>query len=101
MGDYLKDGLTALADKYPFFLKGARGLGLMLGIELTPNIPHLPGDPTKTQAVRVAHLLHTAGLLTIPAGPQILRLLPPLNLRRGEAEEGLQIVEAVASRLGA
>jgi acetylornithine/succinyldiaminopimelate/putrescine aminotransferase len=71
----------------------------MLGMELAPNIPNLPGDPGKTQAVRCANLLHAAGLLTIPAGPQILRLLPPLNLRQAEAEEGLAIIENVCARL--
>ena len=48
----------------------------MLGIELAPNIPNLPGDPGKTQAVRFANLLHAAGLLAIPAGAQIMRFLP-------------------------
>jgi acetylornithine aminotransferase/acetylornithine/N-succinyldiaminopimelate aminotransferase len=99
VGDYLKTGLERLAQKYPLFLRGARGLGLMLGMELAPNIPNLPGDSTKTQAVRVALLLHAGGLLTIPAGPNILRLLPPLNLKQSEAEEGLQIVETVVRKL--
>ena len=67
-----------------------RGLGLMLGIELAPNIPNLPGDSSKTQAIRFANLLHAAGLLAIPAGAQIMRFLPPLNLRQDEAEEGLK-----------
>ncbi|MEY2465762.1 MAG: hypothetical protein QOD03_283, partial [Verrucomicrobiota bacterium] len=57
------------------------------------------GDATKTQAVRFVNLLHAAGLLTIPAGTQVLRLLPALNLRRNEAEEGLKIIESVAAKL--
>jgi acetylornithine/N-succinyldiaminopimelate aminotransferase len=71
----------------------------MLGIELTPNIPALPGDSNKTQAIRFAHLLHAAGLLAIPAGTQIMRFLPPLNLRQSEAEEGLKILESVVAPL--
>jgi acetylornithine aminotransferase/acetylornithine/N-succinyldiaminopimelate aminotransferase len=98
MGDYLKTGLERLAQKYPQVVKGVRGLGLMLGIELAADIARLPQDPS-TQAVRFARLLHAAGLLTIPAGAQVLRLLPPLNLRQNEAEEGLQILEAVAAKL--
>ena len=101
MGEYLKSGLTKLAQKYPRVLNGARGLGLMLGIELAPEIPNLPEDPSRTQAVRFARLLHAAGVLTIPAGAQVLRLLPPLNLRQIEAEEGLAKLEAVAARLAA
>jgi acetylornithine/N-succinyldiaminopimelate aminotransferase len=99
VGDFLKTGLEQLAKKYPGVLKTARGLGLMLGLELAPNIGNLPGDTQKTQSARVANLLHAAGLLTIPAGPQILRFLPPLNLRRSEAEEGLAILESVVARL--
>jgi acetylornithine/N-succinyldiaminopimelate aminotransferase len=101
MGEYLKSGLTKLAQKYPRVLNGARGLGLMLGIELAPEIPNLPEDPSRTQAVRFARLLHAAGVLTIPAGAQVLRLLPPLNLRQIEAEEGLAKLEAVAAKLAA
>jgi acetylornithine/N-succinyldiaminopimelate aminotransferase len=99
IGDFLKAGLLRLARKYPVVFQNARGLGLMLGLELAPNIPNLPGDTTKTQAARFANLLHAAGLLTIPAGGQILRLLPPLNLRQSEAEEGLGILESVAAKL--
>ena len=98
-GDLLKTRLQELTLKYPGVFRTARGLGLMLGIELAPNISRLPGESHKTQAVRMANLLHAEGLLTIPAGAQILRLLPPLNLSPSEAEEGMAIVERVANRL--
>ena len=71
----------------------------MIGIELTPDISHLPGEPSKTQAVRFTNLLHAAGLMVIPAGSQILRLLPPLILRQTEADEGLSTIESVVTRL--
>ena len=99
LGEYLKNGLQELARKFPTVIRDARGLGLMLGMELAPDIAKLPGDSAKPQAVRFVNLLHTAGLLTIPAGAQVIRFLPPLNLRRSEAEEGLKIVESVVSRL--
>jgi acetylornithine/succinyldiaminopimelate/putrescine aminotransferase len=72
---------------------------MMLGIEFAPNIEGLPGDPAKATAVRIALLLHEAGLLTIPAGTQVLRLLPALNLTPSEAQEGLDIIESVCSKL--
>jgi acetylornithine/succinyldiaminopimelate/putrescine aminotransferase len=99
VGDYLKSSLRELAKEYPQVISHVRGLGLMLGIELTPDIPNLPGDASKMQAIRFANLLHSAGLLTIPAGAQILRLLPPLNLSRREAEEGVGLIESVAKKL--
>ncbi len=99
IGDYLKTGVEQLATKYPSVIKGARGLGLMLGLELAANIPKLPGDGSKSQAVRFANLLHARGLLTIPAGAQILRFLPPLNLRQSEAQEALGIIQSVCAEL--
>ncbi len=99
VGEYLKTGLRELARKFPAIIHNARGLGLMLGMELAPNIGRLPGDSAKSQAVRFVNLLHSAGLLTIPAGTQVIRFLPPLNLRQSEAEEGLKIVESVAAKL--
>ena len=99
VGDFLKTRLQSLAQKYPKIIHEVRGVGLMIGIELAENIPGLPGDATKTQAVRFVNLLHAAGLLTIPAGANVIRLLPALNLRQVEAEEGLKIIESVASKL--
>jgi acetylornithine/N-succinyldiaminopimelate aminotransferase len=98
-GEFLKAGLQRLAPRYPGVIQNVRGLGLMLGLELEPNIANLPGDAAKTQAARFANLLHAAGLLAIPAGAQILRFLPALNLSRHEAEEGLRIVESVVAKL--
>ena len=87
VGDFLKSGLQALGKKYPRVIHETRGVGLMIGIELAENIPNLPGDTTKTQAIRFVNFLHAAGLLTIPAGANVIRLLPALNLRQTEAEE--------------
>jgi acetylornithine/N-succinyldiaminopimelate aminotransferase len=98
VGEFLKGGLQALAKKYPRVIHETRGAGLMIGIELAENIPNLPGDTTKTQAIRFVNLLHAAGLLTIPAGANVIRLLPALNLRQTEAEEGLKIIESVAAK---
>jgi acetylornithine aminotransferase/acetylornithine/N-succinyldiaminopimelate aminotransferase len=95
LGEFLKHGFQELANKYPAAIQNVRGVGLMLGIELAPNVPNLPGDSSKTQSIRFANLLHAAGLLAIPAGANVMRFLPSLNLRQGEAEEGLRIVESV------
>jgi acetylornithine/N-succinyldiaminopimelate aminotransferase len=99
VGAFLKQGLEDLARKYPTIILGVRGTGLILGIELAANIPNLPGDSTKTTAIRFANLLHAAGLLAIPAGAQVMRFLPALNLRQGEAGEGLRILESVIASL--
>ncbi len=101
VGAFVKVKIEQLAQTYPNVVKTVRGLGLMLGFELASSIPNLPGDPQKTTAVRFVNLLHAAGLLTIPAGAQIVRLLPPLNLKRTEAEEALGLIESAVAHLAA
>jgi len=99
VGEHLKSGLLGLKQRFPNIVHEVRGLGLMIGIELAPDLGKLPGEPAKAQASRFATLLHAEGLLVIPAGTNILRLLPALNLARAEAEEGLAIIEAAVAKL--
>ena len=98
-GEFLMDALEQLAQRYPGVIQNVRGLGLMIGIEFTGGIANLPGDPGKTQAVRLTNSLHAAGMLVIPAGASIVRLLPALNLTRSEAEEGIRILKSVVTKL--
>ena len=50
-------------------------------------------------SVQIVERLHDAGLLTIPAGARVFRLLPPLNLSQSDADEGLAIIEGVIKEL--
>ncbi len=97
-GEFLKRELLKLSEKFPQIIKSARGFGLMIGIELAENISAFAGSD-KTHAAQFVNWLHEAGLLAIPSGSQIIRLLPPLNLRRIEAEEGIKIIESVVAKL--
>jgi acetylornithine aminotransferase/acetylornithine/N-succinyldiaminopimelate aminotransferase len=97
-GEFLMQSLTRLAEEFPKVLKSVRGLGLMVGFELASDIPAFAASE-KTPAIQFVNRLHEAGLLAIPAGKAVLRLLPPLNLRRTEAEEGVAIIESVTSHL--
>ncbi len=97
-GEFLKSEITRLAKTYPAVVKGARGMGLILGIELAENIPAFAASE-KTPALQFVNLLHDAGVLTIPSGNQITRLLPALNLTRSDATEGIAIIESVVSKL--
>lgn len=98
VGEHLRNGLAALAKKYPTVINASRGLGFMLGFELAPNLRAF-ATSDKSASIQFANRLHEAGLLAVPAGANVLRLLPPLNLRRGEADEGLQIIESVVAKL--
>ncbi|HEX3988521.1 MAG TPA: aspartate aminotransferase family protein [Verrucomicrobiae bacterium] len=100
IGDYLRDELIRISKKFPSIIRQVRGMGLMIGIELEEKIPAFAAEE-KSPAIQFVNALHRAGALTIPAGTRVIRLLPPLNLRRAEAAEALQIIESVVSQLGA
>jgi acetylornithine/N-succinyldiaminopimelate aminotransferase len=94
----LKAELLKLSQKYPNVIKTARGLGLIIGLELMEKIPTFAGSE-KSHAVQFVSRLHEAGMLAIPSGTQVIRLLPPLNLRRDEAEQGIKLIESVVRNL--
>jgi len=99
-GEFLKAELQRLVNSYPEALKSVRGLGFMIGLELIKreNIAAF-ADVEKTASIQFVNRLHEAGLLTIPSGAQVIRLLPALNLTRQQAEEGLSIIERVVKSL--
>jgi acetylornithine aminotransferase/acetylornithine/N-succinyldiaminopimelate aminotransferase len=98
LGAWLKSEIERLAKTYPTVVKSARGLGFILGIELAENIPAFAASD-KTPALQFVNRLHAAGVLTVPAGNQIVRLLPPLNLKPQEAGEGIAKIEEVVKSL--
>jgi acetylornithine/N-succinyldiaminopimelate aminotransferase len=99
-GEFLRAGLQDLVKRFPGVLKSVRGLGFMIGLELVEKekIPAFSPDD-KTASIQFVNRLHEAGVLTIPSGAQVIRLLPALNLTRGQAEEGLKIIETLTARL--
>ncbi len=98
LGAWLKAEIGRLAQTYPAVVKSARGLGFMLGLELVENIPALAGSD-KPPAIQLTNRLHAAGVMVVPAGNQIIRLLPPLNLKPQEAGEGISKIEEVIKSL--
>jgi acetylornithine aminotransferase/acetylornithine/N-succinyldiaminopimelate aminotransferase len=98
LGAWIHDELDRLAREYPTVVKRARGLGFMLGLELAEKIPGFAGSD-KTASAQFVNRLHAAGVLAIPAGAQIIRLLPPLNLNRQDAGEGIAIIEGIVKSL--
>jgi len=98
LGAGLKSEIERLAKTYPTVVKSARGLGFILGLELQEKVPAFAASD-KTPALQFVNRLHAAGVLTVPAGNQIVRLLPPLNLKPQEAGEGIHIIEEVVKSL--
>ncbi|HEY2330013.1 MAG TPA: acetylornithine transaminase [Verrucomicrobiae bacterium] len=98
LGAWMQGELDRLAKIYPGVVKGSRGLGFMLGLELAEKIPAFAASD-KSAAIQFTNRLHAAGVLTIPAGTQVIRLLPPLNLKPQEAGEGIAIIEEIVKSL--
>jgi acetylornithine aminotransferase/acetylornithine/N-succinyldiaminopimelate aminotransferase len=100
VGEYLKSELLRMAQEFPAVIKTVRGLGFMLGLELAVGIKAFSSHD-KPASIQMTHRLHEAGLLGIPAGNQVIRLLPPYTLRRQEAEEGIAIIRSQVAKLNA
>jgi len=76
-------------------VREVRGIGLMIGIVLQP------GDPAakSTPAARLTEAAMQRGLLLVPAGPDVIRLLPPLTVSDEEASAALDILQAALQSL--
>jgi acetylornithine/N-succinyldiaminopimelate aminotransferase len=79
-------------------IRDVRGLGFLIGIEL--NVAAMEPSTLwkssgKTPAIWVVSALAEKGLLTVPAGPDVVRLLPPLVVTEAEAIEALGILRDV------
>lgn len=84
-----RQGLEGLKDRFPEVIEDIRGTGLMLGIKT--RIPN-------TEFLAIARDEH---LLTVTAGDNVVRILPPLTVTAEEVREGLARIERVAERLQA
>ncbi|AIE59327.1 acetylornithine transaminase [Bacillus methanolicus] len=80
-GKYLIGKLKTVLGKSPI-VSEIRGMGLMIGIEL------------KTDVQRLLSELRKNGLIALPAGSNVLRLLPPLTVTVEEIDEAAVIIEA-------
>ncbi len=86
-GSKLKDDLKSLVEKHPSVLESVRGVGLMLGVKsIGPNLELMTA-------------LRENKLLTVVAGENVVRILPPLNVSENELEEGVQKIDQVCSKI--
>ncbi|MDI2090542.1 aspartate aminotransferase family protein [Commensalibacter oyaizuii] len=87
VGQYLAKELQQLIDQYPDIFEEVRGKGLMLGIK-----GKLP--PIEIQNAALHH-----NLLTVAAGNNVLRVIPPLVINQEECKEGVKRLAAAAADL--
>jgi acetylornithine/LysW-gamma-L-lysine aminotransferase len=81
LGEYLIGRLQQIEQPV---IREVRGLGLLVGIEL------------KVKVAPMLMALMERGVLALPAGPNVLRLLPPLVIEREDLD---QVVEAIGAVL--
>lgn len=85
----MKQGLAAIADEFPSVIEGIRGEGLLLGVKCrAPN-------------AKVNAALRDEKLLTVPAGDNVIRLLPALTVTDDEIREALARIRAGVRSLAA
>jgi len=82
---YFFSNLNELKNKYPKVIKEIRGRGLLIGIQLH-----------KDQAIFIKKLMDNK-LLTIRAAENVVRILPPLNVKKKELDQALKIIEKVCT----
>ena len=79
--------LSHIKDKYPNIIKEIRGRGLLIGIQLH-----------KDQTIFINKLINNK-LLTIRAAENVVRILPPLNVKKKELDQALKIITKVCAEL--
>ena len=87
MGNHLTQQLAMLVEKYPTVISGVRGAGLLLGLQC---------KVTNTDLVAA---LRKHGMLSVGAGDNVVRLLPPLIISEAEIGEAIDKLEAACKDL--
>ena len=84
-GDRLRAALEQLIPNHDDLFDHVRGMGLMLGLKLKEESRPF-----------VAHLRDHHGLLTVAAGDNVVRVLPPLNIEQSHIDEFIEKLSAGA-----
>jgi acetylornithine/N-succinyldiaminopimelate aminotransferase len=86
-GEQLRDGLKAIAHQYPSVISDVRGWGLINGLEIAANVALTAPEIVKASMDK--------GLLLVPAGPKVVRFVPPLIVSGAEVEAAISILGRV------
>lgn len=86
---HLRASLEGLVERQNAVFAGVRGMGLMLGLQCRDDVTN--GD--------VVAAAIGEGLLSVPAGDNVVRLVPPLVISRENADEAVALLEAACGKL--
>jgi acetylornithine/N-succinyldiaminopimelate aminotransferase len=90
-GAQLTHGLQKLANQYPHLIELSRGWGLIQGLVLRSDI--------SMSAIDLVKAAMAAGLLLVPAGPTVVRFVPPLLVTAREIDEALLVLDRLFAAL--
>ncbi len=90
MGERLMAGLRALAERHQV-IGDVRGLGLMVGVELVTD--RQTRHPAPELRDRLVQACFQRGMLVLGAGTNVLRFMPPLNIRSEEIDLALEVLD--------
>jgi acetylornithine/N-succinyldiaminopimelate aminotransferase len=90
-GEQLRAGLVAIAQKYPQQVAEVRGWGLINGLVLSSETELTSNDVVKAAIGE--------GVLLVPAGPKVVRFVPPLIVTAAEVDQVLQAIETAMAVL--
>jgi len=91
MGVLLQKLLSELVSRHPGQLEGVRGWGLLQGLVLRPEAP---------AAIELVKAAMAQGLLVVPAGPQVVRFVPPLVIQPRHLRKAVALLERALISLG-
>ena len=80
------DQLNKIKKKFPNLIKEIRGRGFLIGLQLYEDQTNFIQDLMKNK------------LLTIKAAENVVRILPPLNVKKNEIKQALKIIDKVCSK---
>ncbi len=84
--EYFHNELNKIKQKFPRVIKEIRGRGYLIGIQLFKN-----------QSNFINSLMQNK-LLTIRAAENVVRILPPLNVKKNELKKAIKIINKVCSK---
>ena len=87
VGGKLADRLEAVRQRNDSVIEDIRARGLFIGFK------------TKPANMDVVNALRDEGVLTVPAGDNVVRLLPPLTIGEAEVDEVIGAIERVCEKL--
>jgi len=83
-GERLRSALEQMIPNHDHLFEGVRGVGLMLGVKM------------KTDSRAFVNYLRTKGLLTVAAGDNVMRIVPPLTIEEEHIREFVETLSAAA-----